>query len=218
MKKTLTLLALAVAVAGAQAQSTPPAGQTSLTGSTASSASSPAKKELVQKVLQLQQPAIEAMARQLVEQPAAQMLQQAGIALQQRVPAEQREAVAKDIQTDARKYADDTVPIVRKRAVDLAPSTIGTVLEEKFSEDELKQLVAILESPVNKRYQQLGGDMQNALSEKLVADSRSSVEPKLRDLEQSIGKRLGLTPPSAGTAPAATAPAKAASKPAAKKP
>lgn len=175
-----------------------------------------AKKELVAKVLLLQQPAIEQAAQALAERPALQMLQQAGMALQQQVPADKREAVAKEIQAEAKKYADEAVPLVRERAIKLAPSTIGALLEEKFSEDELKQLIAIIESPVNRKFLQLGGEMQNALIDKLVAETQGVVEPKVRALEQAIGKRLAQAAPAAApAAPAAKggkAPAKAASK------
>jgi len=177
------LLALALAATTAQAQTA------------ASAPSSPAKKALIAKVLALQQPGIEAMARQLAEQPAMQMLQQANAALQ-RLPADKREGVAKDIQADARKYADEATPLVRASAIKLAPSTIGALLEEKFTEDELKQVVALLESPVNRKLQALGPDMQRALGEKLVAETRPTVEPRVRALEQSIVKRL--EPPAAG--------------------
>ena len=177
------------------------------------------KKDLVAKVLLLQQPAIEQAAQALAERPALQMLQQAGMALQSQVPADKREAVAKEIQAEAKKYADEAVPLVRERAVKLAPSTVGALLEEKFSEDELKQLIAIIESPVNRKFLQLGGEMQNALIDKLVAETQSAVEPKVKALEQAIGKRLAQAIPSAAaSAPAATAPkaakppAKAASK------
>jgi len=180
--------------------------------------SSPAKKELIARVLTLQQPAIEGMARVLAEQPAAQMMQQAGLALQTRIAPDKREAVGKDIQADLKKYVDEAVPLVRDRALKLAPSTIGALLEEKFTEDELKQLLAIIESPINKKFQQLGGDMQKALTEKLVADTRSLIEPKIRALDQSVGKRLGLQPQPVAPVPAPAAadkakpPAKAASK------
>jgi hypothetical protein len=39
-----------------------------------------------------------------------------------------------------------------------------------FTEDELKQIIAILESPVNRKFQAHGPDMQRALGEKLVAE------------------------------------------------
>ena len=67
--------------------------------------SSPAKKELVQKFLTLQQPGIEGMARSLVERPVAQMAQEVRGALQQ-LPAEKRETAAKSIDADIKKYID----------------------------------------------------------------------------------------------------------------
>jgi hypothetical protein len=162
------------------------------------------KKELVQKVLQLQQPSIEAAARQLAELPAAQMMQRAGMLIQARVPADKREALAKDIQADARRYAEEAVPVVRERAVKLAPTTIGPVLEERFSEDELKQLIGILESPVSRKFQQLGNEMQRALGEKLIAETRPTLEPKLKALDQSITKRItAVASPAAGSAASA---------------
>ncbi|WP_119286603.1 hypothetical protein [Azohydromonas sediminis] len=161
------------------------------------------KKALVAKVLQLQQPGIENAARLVAEQPALMLLQQAGLVLQ-RVPAERREATAREIQAEAKKYADEAVPLLRQTAVRVAPTTIGPILEEKFTADELKQLIAILESPVNRKFQQLGGDMQRALNEKLVAETRATIEPKINALQQAVGEKL--------KAAAATAPASAPSR------
>lgn len=157
--------------------------------------SSAAKKELVAKILQLQQPAIEMAARTLAEQPAAQMQHQAGLALQMRVPADKREAVAKVIQADLKKYVDETVPLMTAQALKIAPLTVGALIDENFSEDELKQLVAIIESPVNRKYAQLGGAMQKSLAERLVADMAASVTPKVQALQLSISKQLGMNPP-----------------------
>ena len=161
------------------------------------------KKELVARIIQLQQSGIEAMARGLTEQPAMQLMQQAGPAVQ-RLPAERREAVARDIEADLRKYADEAVPIVSARAVKLAPSTIGPLLEERFSEDELRQVIAMLESPVIRKFQGMAPDMQRALTEKLVGETKADIEPKVRAMQQSVAKRLGLAPPpaAAGSAPA----------------
>lgn len=206
-QRLLTPIALALSLftGAALAQATAPAA----------AASSPAKKELVAKLLKLQQPGIEALARNLAEQPAAQFMNQAGMILQSRVPPEKREAAAKEIGADVKAYAAEAVPLVRERAIKLAPSTTGKLLEERFSEDELKQVIAMLESPVYTKYSQASGDLQKALLEKLVADTRPAIEPKLKALEASIGKRLNAatSAPAAPTAPAA-APSGAAGKPA----
>jgi hypothetical protein len=101
---------------------------------------------------------------------------------------------------------DEVGPIVRQQAVKLAPSTIGALIEEKFTEDEIKQLISIIESPVNRKFTQMGGEFQKALGEKLVSSTQASVEPKVRALQQTIIAHLGLPPaPTSATAPATKA-------------
>jgi hypothetical protein len=188
------------------------------TAAAPASPASPAKKELVAKLLQLQQPGIEMAARGIVERPAAQMMQEAGRVLQT-MPADKREPIGKAIEADAKKYVEEALPPVRERAIKLAPSTLGVTLEEKFSEDELKQLIAWFESPVNKKFQAAGGEMQSNFLQKLVAEARPLIEPKLQALEQRMRSALGApaATPAAGDSgatakPAAKPPAKAASK------
>ncbi len=173
MKKTLVALLL-LASAGAFAQT------------------SAAKQALIDKLLSLQRPAIEQTGQALAERPALQMMQQAGVALQTRVAPEKREAVAKDIQAELKKYADEVVPLMQQQAVKLAPSTVGVMLAEKFTEDELKQLIAIIESPVNRKFLQMGGEMQKALADRLVADMQGAVDPKVKALAAAMDKHLGL--------------------------
>jgi hypothetical protein len=197
LKKTVIAVSFLVAAAAAQAQPQ----------------SSPAKKELVNRILKLQQPGIETMARALVEQPAAELLGSAGSALPARVAKERQEAVAKEIQGDVQKYLDEAIPLVQGRAVKLAPTALGPLLEDRFSEDELKQVVSMMESPVFAKFQKMGDEMQQQLIEKLVADTRPAIEPKVRALEQTVARRLGVPAPQASTA-APRAPARPPARPA----
>ena len=203
MNFRILTLALSLAFAGsAHAQSTPASG---------AAPSSPAKKEQVQRVLKLQQPGIENMAQQLAEEPVAQLAPQANAALQSKVPPEKREAVAKEIQADIKKYLDEAVPLVRDRAAKLAPEVIGPILEQRFTEDELKQLANWLESPVVKKYQQMVPEIQKSLVQKLAAEVRPTIEPKARAMQQAMAQHLGVQPaqaaqpankPASGAAPA----------------
>ena len=177
----------------------------------ASAPSSPAKKELVQKLLVLQQPGIEQVARGLVERPALQMMQEASLVLQRQIAPDKREAIGKQVEADVNKYVEEATPLVRERAVKLAPSTIGPILEEKFSEDELKQLITWLESPINKKYAQIGPEMQTAFVQKLVLDARPVVDPKLQALDGKVRSTLGLPP--ADAAASGAQPARPASAP-----
>jgi len=198
MMKPLVLALALAAAATAQAQTT----AAPATGASAPLPSSPAKKALVARILQLEQPGVDLLARQLTEQPAVQLLQAAGPALQ-RLPAERREPVGRELQADARKYVDDTLPIVRAAAVRLAPGTVGTMLDERLTEAELKQIVATLESPAYRKFQLMAAEMQRTLGAKLVAETKGSVEPHVSALQQTMARRL--QPPAAPAAPASAA-------------
>ena len=201
--KKLMIAALLSSAALAIAQTT--------SASTPATPSSPAKKELVQKLLVLQQPGIEQVARGLVERPALQMMQEASLVLQRQIAPDKREAIGKQVEADVKKYVEEATPVVRERAVKLAPSTIGPILEEKFSEDELKQLITWLESPINKKYAQIGPEMQTAFVQKLVLDARPIVDPKLQALDAKVRSTLGL--PAAGAAASGAQPARPPSAP-----
>jgi uncharacterized protein len=200
--KRLILSALICSAALAHAQ-------TPASAAAAAQPSSPAKKELVQKWLALQQPAVENLARGLVDQSVNQMMQGAGQFLQTQVPPDKRDTVTKSLQADFKKYVDDSLPVIRDRAVKLAPSTIGSQLEERFTEEELRQLVAWLDSPINKKYQAFNQEIGATFQQRLVTDARPILEPRLQALELKVRGDLGLPPPGATPPAAATAPAKA---------
>jgi uncharacterized protein len=168
--------------------------------STPATASSPAKRDLAKRMLALQQPGFDALARNIVEGPARQLMASAEPVVRTQVPAEKREAVAKQLQDEARRYVDETTPTVRKRAQELAQSQVLPAIEEKYTEDELRQIVAFFESPAYKKLQQAQPQIDQALQQKLVADITPAVDTKARALQASMGKILGLPPaPAAGT-------------------
>lgn len=147
------------------------------------------KKELVAKVLQLQQGGIEMLGNSLAADTANRMLAGAGSQLG-RVPADKREALAKDLQAEVRKFLEELAPMLRQASVKLAPASLGAAYEEKFSEDELKTILAWLESPVSKKYQQIGMEQEQALRQKVVAESKAQVEPKLKALEKALVAKI----------------------------
>ncbi len=181
-------------------------------------ATSASKKEQIAKLLSLQAPGIEQLATQIAQQPAIQLMQQAG-AVVQRLPEDKREALGRDIDADVKKYLDSAVPVVRSRATELAPLTVGALLDERFSEQELREIVATLESPTWRKFQGAANDMQRAIVERLVADTRPTVDPKVQAMQKSIGDRLRAAAPAPAPAAApAPAPARAPARPPAPKP
>lgn len=209
MKRFVMAALLAgAAIAHAQTGRAAPASSSA----SAPAPSSPAKKELVARILVLQQPSIEGLAREVALRPARQLGQEAAMALQT-LPPEKRESAARSIDADIRRFIDEATPLLRERAIKAAPSTVGALLEEKMSEDELRQLAAWLDSPAARKYQQLAEPMQEALGQKLLAEADPLLTPKLQTLTQKLRTTLGVPPP-AGAASGASAgkPARPASK------
>jgi hypothetical protein len=171
---------------------------------------SPAKKELVTKLMTLQQAAIESVGDRLALQTSQQLLAAASRSLEQ-IPVDKREVAGKAVQADVRKFYDDIAPTLRAEAWKLAPTTVRPVLEERFSEDELKTVISWLESSASKKFQQISNEVVPALAQKLVAETRPTIEPKIQAVQASIASDLGLPPPAASaSAPRSAAAAKPA--------
>lgn len=167
-----------------------------LVGAGLAHAQADAKKELVAKILASQQAAIEGIARGIAERPALQVAQAADQAIAQ-LPADRREAAAKAVGAEVRRFVDEATPLLRERALKLAPSTFGAALEEKFSVDELRQLHAWLESPTSRKYQQQLPQMQNGFVQKLLAEGGPLVDPKLKALQEKVRGLVGAPAPAA---------------------
>ncbi len=188
-----------------------------LATSTATADPSPAKKALIDKLLALQQQSAEGMARNLVQQPLAPLIQGVGAALQQ-VPSDKREATAKALDAEMKKFMDENVSYVRDKISKTLPSTSSALLDERFNEDELKQIVAWAESPLSQKFGLANVDMQKAIAQKVMTEAGPTLEGRLKTLQTNLAKQLGLQPqPAAASKPAAPAPAPKAAASAPKK-
>jgi uncharacterized protein len=147
------------------------------------------KKELAAKVVSLQQTDFEGIGRALAAQTAQRVMSAAGQALGQ-LPADKREAVGRELQADIQKFHDAVAPQLAERAAKLAPAVVQPALEEKFSEEELKAIIAFLESSASRKYFNVIGGLQPAIAEKVVTDTKPSIEPKLKTLEQGLQAKL----------------------------
>lgn len=187
LRRSLSLSALATVLslsamgvhAQAQPQPQPPAGEAK---------ASEAKARLIERLLTVWHP--EDVAIVMVQRPAADALQQARIALQGRVTPEKRDATIKDMATDVQKYIDEATPVVRDSAKRSLATSVVPMLQQNFSEEELKQLIVLMESPVKKKFESLLPQMERALGEKVAKESRAVIDPKLQALTQAVGLKL----------------------------
>lgn len=179
-----------------------------LTAGTALADPSPAKKALIDKIVALQQQGLaDSMAANIVQQPLPQLMQAGRAALQQ-LPPEKREATAKSMDADLKKFVEENVPYLKDKISKAVPSTASALLDERFNEDELKQIVAWAESPVSQKFGLATVELQKAVAQKVMAEAGPTLEGRLKTLQGNLAKQLGIQAP-----PAASAPKPAASTP-----
>ena len=147
-----------------------------------------AKQELVNRVLQLWHP--ETIGESMLQAPVGNAVQQARAVLQGRVSPEKRDAALKEIVADARQFMDENKPLAQASAQKLVGTTVAPMLAERFTEEELRQIITILESPVKKKFEAMVPELQKKLGEGVAADTRAVMDPKLQELQQRIGMRL----------------------------
>lgn len=180
LKCGLVLLALSAACSGAVHAAT--------AATPAAASIPPAKQALVERVLKLWN--IDTIGQSMLQVPVADAVQQARAMLQGRAAPEKRDAAMADIVGEAKQFMADATPITRSSADKLIPATIAPLLAERYTEEELRQLIAILESPVKKKFEAMLPEMQKTLGEGVAADTRSVIDPKLQGLKEKIGLRL----------------------------
>ncbi len=175
MKQTLIVIALATfSLAGAN--------------SAHAEKSQESKEALAQRVLALWH--IEDTAITMAQRPATDALMQARVALQGRVSAQKQEEALKSIVGNVQKYINETTPIVKAEGLRQKEPTLGPLLQQNFSQEELQQLIALFESPVKKKFETLVPQFERALGEKVAENSRAEVDPKLQALSKDIGMKM----------------------------
>ena len=82
---------------------------------------------------------------------------------------------------------------------------------ERFTLDELKQLVAFFESPASKKYQAAAPELGNIFVRQLIDETRADVTARSRQFDDAATKIVG-TPAVPKASPAASDKSKPATK------
>jgi hypothetical protein len=148
----------------------------------------PAKQALVQRVLDKM--ALESVGLQMLQTPVADMLRQSRVVVQSRVPADKQDAVMKDITAEATRFVEQEAPALRTSTHAIVQSSVAPLLAQKFSEDELKQLAGILESPVLAKFETIVPEMKRAVGENVAKANAAQIQPKMTELQNRVGLKL----------------------------
>jgi predicted NBD/HSP70 family sugar kinase len=149
----------------------------------------PAEKQaLVNRVLARM--ALDSVGTQMLTAPVAEMLRQARVVVTSRVPAEKQDAAMKDITTEANKFLEQEVPLLRTSTQTVVQASVAPLLAQKFSVEELTRLAEILESPVLGKFETLVPEMKKTVGENVAKANAAQIQPKMTELQNRVGLRL----------------------------
>ncbi len=154
------------------------------------------KQKLIQRILTLWHP--EDVPVMMVQRRATDAMLQSRVALQGKVPNEKRDAALRDIATDVQKYVDEVTPIAKDSAKRQVSPVIVPMLAQNFTEEELKQIVTLLESPIKKKFEQFIPQAEKAIGTKVAEETHVAVDAKGQAMTQSVGLKLRAAVMSAG--------------------
>lgn len=129
------------------------------------------------------------------------------------MPADKRQKAAAALDAELKKFNDDALKLITAQAAKVRSDALATAYGDKFSEDELKQLLALMEAPAFKKYQTLAPELGNVFLKGIVEGTRSNVESRSKTFDAAAAKIVGAAPaPQQAPTPAASPTAPAAPK------
>lgn len=185
MKKSLIQFPLALAVAASLFASMPAAAQ-----------GSDAKRALAQKISQIQQKSDSAaMAEQLTASAVQPLIAGWSQRLDESVPPARQKEIRDKLDVELKKFADTTRKSIEGQSAKAAEAALVPILMEKLSEDEMKTIIAYLESPAAAKFQAIGADATNAWAQKVIDATRPSVENAAKVFDAAASKIVGTPAP-----------------------
>lgn len=161
-----------------------------------------AKLEWATKAVALQQgPELERLVGQLADSATQDILQNWGPKLQSDVPQAKMEQAKEGLNTELKKYFDDVSKTINSKVSKVSNGALIPAYMERFTLDELKQLVAFFESPAIKKYQSAALELGSLFVKQLIEETSTDVTARTRQFDDAARTIIGAGP--AKKAPAA---------------
>ena len=175
---------------GAMAQSTPQATPAAAAPATPA-ASANAKLELAAKLVALQRgPDMERMVFQLTSSAVQPVIAKWAPELEN-MPKAKIEKAREQLNAELKTLGDTTRKLIDTQMAKSADSALLPAYLERFSEEEMKQLLAMFESPIYKKYQSLAPELGNLWVKDVVDNTRSAVEDSAKAFDVVAAKIVG---------------------------
>jgi len=211
LNRTLTRLSTAAVLAavccalplGAAAQNKTKSPAPAASAAQGSSKNSDAKRALAVKLAQIQQKTEgDSIAQQLTASATQPLVMAWSQKLDQTVPPERQKDVREQLDQELKKFADSAFKTIREQTTKTAEDALVPIFMEKFSESELKTIIAYQESTAASKFAAIGGDAANAWATQVVEGTRAAIETSSKAFDDAASK-IVAAPPAAASASSA---------------
>jgi hypothetical protein len=162
------------------------------------------KLEWARKVVALQQgPDLDALVGQLVNGASQDLIATWSERFDASVPKARQAKASEEINAELAKFAADANRIISAKVGQANSEALVPAYMERFSVDELRQLVTFFESPVVNKYKAATPDLVSVFVKKLVETTEADILARAKQFDAAAEKIVG---------PAATPAAKPAKK------
>ena len=153
------------------------------------------KLEWATRAVALQQgPELDRLIGQLAESSSQNVVQNWGAKMRANVPQAQIEKAAASLNVELKKYNDDVSRIIKDKVTKASTDSLIPAYMERFSVEELKQLVAFFESPAIKKYQAEAPAFGGIFVNQLILETRSDVAARAKQFDDVATKIVGTAP------------------------
>ena len=169
--------------------------------STGASAQNDAKRALAVKLVQMQQKAdgpalVEHLTGTAVEPIMINWSQR----LDQSVPPARQKEVREKLDVELKKFAESTEKAVEGQVAKAAEAALVPLYMEKLTEDDMKTIIAYMESPSSTKFQTLSPEASNAWAKRVIDAIKPQVESSAKSFDAAASRIVGSAGGSAGGA------------------
>lgn len=118
--------------------------------------------------------------------------------LNESVPPARQKEVRDQLDVELKKFAENTHKAIETQAGKTAEATLVPLFKEKLTEDEMRTIIAFLESPASAKFQSAAEAGNDAWLEKLFEATKTAVESNIKSFDAAATRIVGVP---AGAAP-----------------
>lgn len=150
-----------------------------------------ARKELATRIVNLQKVHdMDPLIAQLASS-ATQTVVSTWLPKLDQVPQARQKVAADQLDAELKKFNEDNVRTIKSRNETVALEVLVPVYAERFTADELRQLITFMESPVIKKFYAANPQMGNLLAQRLVEATRKDVETRIDQFDHRAAQIIG---------------------------